>query len=99
MKGIFETMLEAFNDVVKALNSYGPAIVVVAALLTLNGFFIYRDYLRELRLQKQLEELQKVHNEVVVPLLTSCREAIASCKEVINQNSTIINNWVTNGRR
>lgn len=92
-------MLEAFNDIVKALNSYGPAIVIVAALVTLNGFFIYRDYLRELRLQKQFDELQKVHNEVVVPLFTSCREAIASCKEVINQNSTIINSWVTNGRR
>lgn len=92
-------MLEAFNSVATAINSYGPAIVIVAALLTLNGFFIYRDYLRELRLQKQLEELQKVHNDVIVPLLTSCRESIASCKEVISQNSTIINNWVAHVRR
>lgn len=88
-----------FLELAKALNDYGPAIVIVTALLILNGFFIWRDYLREMRQQKQLEELQKVHNEVVVPLLTSCREAIASCKEVINQNSQIINNWITNGRR
>lgn len=88
-----------FHELAKALNDYGPAIVIVVALLLLNGFFIWRDYLRELRQQKQLEELQKAYNNVVIPLLTSCREAIASCKEVINQNSQIINNWITNGRR
>lgn len=86
-------------DLAKALNDYGPALVVVAGLLMTNGFFIWRDYVREARQQKQLEELQEHHNEVVVPLLTSCREAIASCKEVINQNSQIISNWIANGRR
>lgn len=94
-----ESMEGLFAELAKALNDYGPAIVIVAALLLLNGFFIWRDYQRELRQQKQLEELQKEQNDVILPLLTACREVIASCKEVINQNSQIINNWIANGRR
>jgi len=91
-------MAEVFGELAKALNSYGPVTVLLAGLAAINGFFIWRDYKREARQQKQLEELQRVHNEIVLPLLTECKEAIASCKEVIKQNSTLITGFIQNGR-
>ena len=81
-----------------AANNYGPVAVLLIGLATMNGFFIWRDYRRESYQQRQLEELQRVHNDIVLPLLTECKEAIASCREVIQQNSTIILNLVKHAR-
>lgn len=92
-------MVDSIVDISEALNNYGPALVITSALLFLNAFFIWKDYRRENRQEKEVEELQRVHNEIVLPLLTECKEAIASCKEVIKQNSQIINSWLSNGRR
>lgn len=92
-------MVDAVIDIAEALNSYGPALVVTAVLLVLNAFFIWRDYKRESTQEKEITELHRVHNDIVLPLLKECTEAIASCKEVIKQNSKIINSWLSNGRR
>lgn len=91
-------MADAFVELAEALNNYGPVTVLLAGLAAMNGFFIWRDYRREARQQKQLEELQRVHNDIVLPLLSQCKEAIGSCKEVIKQNSTIITGFLQNGR-
>lgn len=82
--------METVVNLAEAVNAYGPVSVLLAFLVAMNGCFIWRDYSRERHQQKQLEQLQQVHNEIVLPLLTECKEAIASCKEVIKQNSTII---------
>lgn len=91
-------MVDAIIDIAQALNEYGPALVVVAVLLVLNGFFIWRDWKREQSQQKQIDKLHEVHNGVVIPLLAECKEAIAGCKEVIAQNSRLIEGWLTHGR-
>lgn len=91
-------MLDTFEAIAKAMNSYGPVAVLLAGLCAMNAFFIWRDFRRECSLQKQLNELHQVHNDIVLPLLTECKEAIASCKEVIKQNSTIITGFLQNGR-
>jgi hypothetical protein len=75
---------------IKSLNTYGPAAVLLAAGLFVNGFFIWRDWQREGRQQKQIDELHRSHREIVVPLLTECKEMMGSCKEVIAQNSQVI---------
>ena len=85
-------MSDAIIELAKALNEYGPALVITAALLLLNGFFIWRDFRRETNQQKQLDELHRVHNQVVLPLLTECKEAIGACTEVIRQNNQLIQN-------
>lgn len=91
-------MWDALSEMLEALNNYGPVAVMLAGLVMMNGFFIWRDFRRESHQQQQLEELQRVHNDIVLPLLTECKEAIASCKEVIHQNSTIILELVRNVR-
>jgi hypothetical protein len=91
-------MADLFVEMAEALNNYGPVTVLLTGLAAINAFFIWRDYKREARQQKQLEELQRVHNEIVLPLLTECKEAVASCKEVIKQNSTIITGYLQHGR-
>lgn len=90
--------MDHFAEIAKALNDYGPVACIIAALALLNGFFIFRDHKREDRQQRQIDELQKNHREVVLPLLVECKEAIASCKVVIAQNSEIIMGWLS-GRR
>lgn len=87
-------MLEQLTEISKALNAYGPAVVICAAMLAVNGFFIWRDWKREDRQQKQIDQLHKNHQDIVIPLLTECKEAISSCKEVIAQNSQLIMSWL-----
>jgi hypothetical protein len=91
-------MVEAISEIAKSLNEYGPALVVVAVLLVLNGFFVWRDFRRESRQQRQIDDLHEAHNAVVLPLLSECKEAIAGSKEVIAQNSRLIEGWLTHGR-
>jgi hypothetical protein len=69
---------------------YGPAVTIVVSLILMNGFFIWRDFKRETHQQAQLEQLHQLHNQTVVPLLVSCREAIKSAELVIIQNNQII---------
>jgi hypothetical protein len=83
-------MVDSIVQLVEALDKYGPALVITGGLAVMNIFFIWRDYSREKALQKEIAALQKVHNEIVLPLLTKCAEAIGECKEVIKQNSQII---------
>ena len=92
-------MADSLSAIAEAMNQFGPAVTILAALLIMNLFFVWRDYRREDRQQKQIEAMQAVHNETVLPLLTDCTQAIAGCKEVIKQNSTIITGWLNNGSR
>ena len=91
-------MIDVFSEVAKVMNSFGPTITIVTSLLILNLFFVWRDYRREDRQQRQLEAMQAAHNETILPLLTDCREAIAGCKEVISQNSMLITGWLNGSR-
>lgn len=91
-------MWDALNEMMAAMNNYGPVAVMLIGLAMMNGFFVWRDFRRESHQQRQLEELQRVHNDIVLPLLTECKEAIAGCRVVIEQNSTIILGLVKNAR-
>lgn len=92
-------MSAIIEQLVIALNNYGPVLTMVAVLLVLNSIFIYRDWRREDSQRKQIAILHKTHNEIVIPLLTECKEAIAGCREVIGQNSVIITGWLQHGGR
>lgn len=83
-------MDDMMKEIAKATNQYGPVVAVVLSLLLINVFFIWRDFKRENRQQSQLDDLHKTHQNIVLPLLTECKEAIAVSKEVIAQNSQII---------
>jgi len=92
-------MGDIIEAVAKAFNQFGPVAALLAGLAGMNAFFIWRDYRREASQGKQIAELQQAYTNTVLPLLTECKEAIASCKEVIYQNSQIITSWLNNGRR
>lgn len=91
-------MLGAFQEIATVVNAYGPVTALLAGLAIMNAFFVWRDYKREARQQKQLDQWQRVHNDTVIPLLMDCKEAIASSKEVIAQNSMIITGFMQHGR-
>ena len=91
--------MESIGELAKSFNEYGPVAVLLAGLTVMNAFFIWRDYQREAQQSRQVEQLQKNHHDIVLPLLIQCKEAVSSCKEVINQNSQIIASCINNGRR
>jgi hypothetical protein len=83
-------MVEIAKKLMESLDAYGPSVVVIAVLILVNGFFIWRDWKREDRQQKAIDSLYKDNRDVVLPLLVECRDVIASCKQVIVQNSEVI---------
>lgn len=83
-------MLDIAKKLMDSLDDYGPSVVVIAVLILVNGFFIWRDWKREDRQQRAIDSLYKDNQNVVLPLLTECKEVIASCKQVIVQNSEVI---------
>lgn len=91
-------MFEGIAELAEAMNQFGPLITVLACLLVLNLFFVWRDFRREDRQQRQLEAMQESHNDTIMPLLTDCRECIAASKEVIAQNSQLITGWLNGSR-
>jgi hypothetical protein len=91
--------MDGVVDLTQALHEYGPALVITAALLLLNAFFIWRDYKRESIQQREVERLHEIHSTIVLPLLGDCKAAISANTEIIRQNSQIINSWINNGPR
>lgn len=91
-------MLDTFEALAEAMNAYGPVAVLLAGLTAMNVFFIWQNHKREVSMQRQIDELHEAHNEIVLPLLTRCSEAIVSCKDALNQNSTIISGFLHHGR-
>jgi len=85
-------MVDAIAELATAMNQYGPVLTMVASLIVLNGVFMWRDWRREATQQQQIAELHRSHNDIVLPLLTDC-------KEVIAQNSLIITGWLQHGGR
>lgn len=87
-------MIELLTEIAKIINDHGPFVTMLAVLILVNIFFIWRDYKREARQQRQIDNLHEMHSRVILPLLTECKEAIAASKEVISQNSDLIMNWL-----
>ena len=78
--------LFAFNglsDLGWLLQNFGP-------LLTAVVFFIWRDYRREDRLSKRINELEDEQREVILPLVTSCTEVITKNTDVMEQNTQVM---------
>lgn len=76
-------LLNSFKD-------YGAAAGIIVVLTLVTGYFIHRGMTKEDRLQKQLDELHKEIRESIVPVLIQCRDALTGCKEVVAQNSRVI---------
>ena len=78
--------LFAFNglsDLGWLLQNFGP-------LLTAVVFFIWRDYRREDRLSKRINELEDEQREIILPLVTSCTEVITKNTDVMEQNTQVM---------
>lgn len=92
-------MTEALKVLAEVVRQFGPTVTVISALILVNGFFIWRDYKREGRLQKQIDNLHTQHTKVVLPLLVECKEAIRVSQRVIAQNSRILRKLFGRGSR
>jgi hypothetical protein len=59
-----------FNDFLLLLKQYGPLVLVVA-------FFLWQDWLRELRMSKRITKLEDEHVNVLLPMVERSTDVIA----------------------
>ena len=58
------------SDCLLLLRQYGPLAVVV-------GFFLWQNWLRELRMSKRISKLEDEHRQVILPLVERCTDVIS----------------------
>lgn len=64
------------NDLLLMLKQYGPLVLVV-------GFFLWQNWLRELRMSRRITKLEDEQRNVLLPM-------VARCTDVIAQNTKIM---------
>jgi hypothetical protein len=65
------------------LKTFGPLLVAVI-------FFIWRDYKREDKLSKRIEQLETEQRDVILPLVRETTEVIVRNTEVMQQNVRVM---------
>ena len=69
-RGLREGLPWGLTDILWLIKSLGPT--VGPALLVL-GFFLWKDWRREDRLQRRVEKLEQEQKEVMLPMIEKCR--------------------------
>lgn len=57
------------TDIWMLLKQYGPLVLVV-------GFFLWQNWLRELRMGKRIDKLEDAQREILLPLVERCTDVI-----------------------
>jgi hypothetical protein len=71
-----EALIMEFNDFLVLLKQYGPLIFVV-------GYFLWQNWLRELRMSKRITKLEDEQRNVLLPM-------VERCTDVISQNTSMM---------
>jgi hypothetical protein len=58
------------SDLLLLLKQYGPLVLVV-------GFFLWQNWLRELRMSKRISKLEDEQRQVLLPMVERCTDVIA----------------------
>jgi hypothetical protein len=58
------------SDLLVLLRQYGPLVLVV-------GFFLWQNWLRELRMSKRISKLEDEQRQVLLPMVERCTDVIA----------------------
>ena len=58
------------SDLWLLLRQYGPLVLVV-------GFFLWQNWLRELRMSKRISKLEDEQRQVLLPMVERCTDVIA----------------------
>jgi len=61
---------DTFADLLFLLKQYGPLILVTA-------FFLWQNWIREVRMSKRIEALEDKQSNVLMPLVERCADVIA----------------------
>jgi hypothetical protein len=64
------------TDLWLLLRQYGPLVLVV-------GFFLWQNWLRELRMSKRIDKLENEQRSVLLPM-------VERCTDVISQNTAMM---------
>ncbi len=76
-------LVDLLGDLNWLLRNFGPLLVAVI-------FFIWRDFRREGKLTKRIEQLEDGQREVILPLVRETAEVIARNTAVMEQNIRVM---------
>ncbi len=82
--------MEVINGLLTALNTYGPTVAIVAALLVVNALFVWREWKREDKHTARISELEDKFEKTVMPIVVSYQTLVTECKTCITQNTRVI---------
>jgi hypothetical protein len=73
-----------FTDVWTLLRQYGPLVLVV-------GFFLWQNWLRELRMSRRIDKLEEEQRKVLLPMVERCTDVIAQNTGVMERLEKVLN--------
>ena len=80
------------SDIFLLLGQFGPWVTL--AVVTL-GFFLWKDWRREVRLQDRVEKLEKEQKEIILPLVSQNVEIISRNTLVMERLERIMDRLAT----
>ena len=75
--------IDALVDLGWLIKTFGPWLVAVV-------FFLWRDFKREDKLSKRINELEDEQRKVILPLVKDCSEVITRNTVVMEQNIKVM---------
>ena len=87
--------MEIIDGLLTALNTYGPTVAIVAALLVVNALFVWREWKREDKHTARITELEDKFEKTVMPIVISYQALVTDCKNCIEQNTRVIERLIT----
>lgn len=82
--------MEVINGLLTALNTYGPTVAIVAALLVVNALFVWREWKREDKHTERIAMLEDKFEKTVTPIVIAYQTLVTDCKNCIMQNTRVI---------
>ena len=80
------------SDISQMLGQFGPWVTL--AVVTL-GFFLWKDWRREMRLQDRVEKLEQEHKDTILPLVEKSVEVLAQNTLVLGRIERILDRLAT----
>ena len=73
------------NDFLVLLKQYGPLVFVV-------GFFLWQNWLREVRMVARINKLEDEQRQVLLPMVERCTDVIAQNTSMMERLETALDN-------
>ena len=81
--------MEVINGLFTALNTYGPTVAIVAALLMVNALFVWREWKREDKHTARISELEDKFEKTLLPIVQKYESLAEGCRTAIERSTRV----------